>query len=62
MEKSKLPPPVPEAGPTFGWIVYISRKYGWDYFDKLHANDAIVAPSSDETVPCWRRVNDRSRL
>jgi iron(III) transport system substrate-binding protein len=48
--KSKVVSAGPEAGPTFGWIVYISRKYGWDYFDKLHANDALVAPSSDETV------------
>ena len=48
--KSKVATAGPEAGPTFGWIVYISRKYGWDYFDKLHANDTIVAPSSDETV------------
>ena len=48
--KSKVATAGPEAGPTFGWIVYISHKYGWDYFDKLHANDVIVAPSSDETV------------
>ncbi len=48
--KSKVVTAGPEAGPTFGWIVYISHKYGWDYFDKLHANDPIVAPSSDETV------------
>ncbi|HEY7713767.1 MAG TPA: extracellular solute-binding protein [Candidatus Binatia bacterium] len=48
--KGKVATAGPEAGPTFGWIVYISRKYGWDYFDKLHANNPIVAPSSDETV------------
>jgi len=48
--KGKVATAGPEAGPTFGWIVYISHKYGWDYFDKLYANDSIVAPSSDETV------------
>ena len=48
--KDKVATAGPEAGPTFGWIVFISHKYGWDYFDKLHANNPIVAPSSDETV------------
>ena len=48
--KDKITTAGPESGPTFGWIVYISQKYGWDYFDKLHANNPIVAPSSDETV------------
>ena len=48
--KDKVTTAGPESGPTFGWIVYISHKYGWDYFDKLHANNPIVAPSSDETV------------
>ena len=48
--KDKVATAGPEAGPTFGWIVYMSHKYGWDYFDKLHANNPIVAPSSDETV------------
>jgi iron(III) transport system substrate-binding protein len=48
--KDKVATAGPEAGPTFGWIVYISHKYGWDYFDKLQANNPIVAPSSDETV------------
>jgi iron(III) transport system substrate-binding protein len=48
--KDKLVTAGPEAGPTFGWIVFMAHKYGWDYFDKLHANNPIVAPSSDETV------------
>jgi iron(III) transport system substrate-binding protein len=48
--KDKVATAGPEAGPTFGWIVFISHKYGWDYFDKLYANNPIVAPSSDETV------------
>lgn len=48
--KDKVATAGPEAGPTFGWIVFISHKYGWDYFDKLQANNPIVAPSSDETV------------
>ncbi len=48
--KDKITTAGPESGPTFGWIVFIAHKYGWDYFDKLHANNPIVAPSSDETV------------
>lgn len=48
--KGKVATAGPAAGPTFGWIVFMSHKYGWDYFNKLHANDPIVAPSSDETV------------
>jgi len=48
--KGKVATAGPEAGPTFGWIVFMSQKFGWDYFDKLHANNPIVAPSSDETV------------
>jgi iron(III) transport system substrate-binding protein len=48
--KDKVVTAGPEAGPTFGWIVFMSHKYGWDYFDKLHANNPIVTPSSDETV------------
>jgi iron(III) transport system substrate-binding protein len=48
--KDKVVTAGPEAGPTFGWIVFMAHKYGWDYFDKLHANNPIVAPSSDETV------------
>lgn len=48
--KSKVGTAGPEAGPTFGWIVFMAHKYGWEYFDKLHANNPIVAPSSDETV------------
>jgi iron(III) transport system substrate-binding protein len=36
------------SGPSFGWIVYIVNKYGWKYFDSLHANNPIVAPSGDE--------------
>ena len=48
--KDKVVTAGPEAGPTFGWIVFTSHKFGWDYFDKLHANNPIVAPSSDETV------------
>ena len=48
--KGKVVTAGPEAGPTFGWIVFMSHKFGWDYFDKLHANNPIVAPSSDETV------------
>ena len=48
--KDKVATAGPESGPTFGWIVFIAHKYGWDYFDKLHANNPIVAPSSDETV------------
>ena len=48
--KDKVVTAGPESGPTFGWIVFISKKFGWDYFDKLHANNPIVAPSSDETV------------
>lgn len=48
--KGKVATAGPEAGPTFGWIVFMSHKYGWDYFEKLYANNPIVAPSSDETV------------
>jgi iron(III) transport system substrate-binding protein len=48
--KGKVGTAGPEAGPTFGWIVFMAHKYGWEYFDKLHANNPIVAPSSDETV------------
>ncbi|HXK27821.1 MAG TPA: extracellular solute-binding protein [Candidatus Binatia bacterium] len=48
--KDKVVTAGPEAGPTFGWIVFMSHKYGWDYFDKLHANNPIVTPSSDQTV------------
>jgi iron(III) transport system substrate-binding protein len=48
--KDKVVTAGPEAGPTFGWIVFMSHKYGWDYFDKLQANNPIVTPSSDETV------------
>jgi iron(III) transport system substrate-binding protein len=39
-----------EAGPTFGWIVYIVNKYGWGYFDKLQANKPIITPSGDESL------------
>lgn len=46
--KGKIAMSGPASGPTFGWIVFISQKYGWDYFDRLRANDPIVAPSSDE--------------
>jgi iron(III) transport system substrate-binding protein len=46
--KGKIAMSGPESGPSFGWIVFIAHKYGWDYFDKLRANDPIVAPSSDE--------------
>jgi iron(III) transport system substrate-binding protein len=48
--KGKVVTAGPEAGPNFGWIVFMSHKHGWDYFDKLHANNPLVAPSSDETV------------
>lgn len=36
------------SGPSFGWIVYIVNKYGWEYFNSLHKNNPIVAPSGDE--------------
>ena len=36
------------SGPSFGWIVYIANKYGWEYFDRLHKLNPIVAPSGDE--------------
>jgi len=46
--KDKIAMSGPASGPTFGWIVFISQKYGWEYFDKLRASNPIVAPSSDE--------------
>ena len=61
MEKTKLPPPVPEAGPTFGWIVFISHKYGWDYFDKLTRTMPSSPRAATRPSPVSDRVNDRSR-
>ena len=47
--KDKISMAGPASGPAFGWIVYIANKFGWKYFDTLHALNPIVTPSGDES-------------
>jgi iron(III) transport system substrate-binding protein len=38
-----------ESGTTFSTVAYLSRKYGWEYFEKLRANE-LASSGGNSTV------------